>query len=169
MKHRSLNHRSRRAVFSLAISIVILVSIVADVSRARRAQGAAVPSVIATAAPIDFGKLGQEATSLLSQYVQINTTDPPGNELGAAQMLKAKFLAGGIPATVFESSPGRGIVVARLHGIRNHNKSIILLSHIDVVPADPSQWQVPPFSGVVKNGELWGRGSLDDKGPALSS
>jgi len=116
---------------------------------------------------MDFGKLGQEATSLLSAYVQINTTDPPGNELGAARMLKEKFLANGIPATVFESSPGRGIVVARLHGIHNRNKSIILLSHIDVVPADPGQWQVPPFSGLVKNGDLWGRGSLDDKGPGV--
>jgi acetylornithine deacetylase/succinyl-diaminopimelate desuccinylase-like protein len=162
-----MNYRSRRTVFSLAISVAILIPIAADLSRARRAQGAAVPSVIATAAPIDWVKLGQEATILLSQYVQMNTTDPPGNELGAAQMLKAKFLANGIPATVFESSPGRGIVVARLHGIRNHNKSIILLSHIDVVPADPAQWQVPPFSGVVKNGDLWGRGSLDDKGPGV--
>src|ERR1700678_3553788 len=127
-----IKHRSRRAVFSLAVSIALLIPIVADVSRARQAQGAAVPSTPVTPWPMDFGKLGQEATSLLSAYVQINTTDPPGNELGAARMLKEKFLANGIPATVFESSPGRGIVLARLHGIHNRNKSIILLSHIDV-------------------------------------
>jgi acetylornithine deacetylase/succinyl-diaminopimelate desuccinylase-like protein len=120
-----------------------------------------------TPKPPDWEKLTQEATELLSNYIRINTTDPPGNELPAARMLRAKFLADGIPATIWESSPGRAILAARLHGMGRHNKSIILLSHMDVVPANPKEWQVPPFSGTVKNGEIWGRGALDDKGPGV--
>jgi acetylornithine deacetylase/succinyl-diaminopimelate desuccinylase-like protein len=117
--------------------------------------------------PIDFDKLRQEATDLLSRYIKINTTNPPGNELAAANMLKEVFLANGIAATVWQSRPGRGIVAARLRGKGKHTKALILLSHIDVVPADPKGWDVPPFSGQVKAGVIWGRGALDDKGPGV--
>src|SRR5260370_37834956 len=117
--------------------------------------------------PIDYDKLTQEATDLLSRYIKINTTNPPGNELAAANMLKEVFLAKGIAATVWQSRPGRGIVGARLRGKGRHTKALILLSHIDVVPADPKGWNVPPFSGQVKDGVIWGRGALDDKGPGV--
>lgn len=117
--------------------------------------------------PINWDKVTQEATDLLSKYIQMNTTNPPGNELAAARMLKDKFLTDGIPATTWEPQPGRGIVAARMRGIGKHNKSIILLSHMDVVPANPKEWEVPPFSGSVKDGKIWGRGALDDKGPGV--
>jgi acetylornithine deacetylase/succinyl-diaminopimelate desuccinylase-like protein len=117
--------------------------------------------------PIDFDQLTQEATDLLSRYIKINTTNPPGNELAAANMLKEVFLANGIAATVWQSRPGRGIVAARLRGKGRHTKALILLSHIDVVPADLKGWDVPPFSGQVKAGVIWGRGALDDKGPGV--
>jgi acetylornithine deacetylase/succinyl-diaminopimelate desuccinylase-like protein len=116
---------------------------------------------------IDWDALTSEATQLLSSYVQINTTNPPGNELAAAKLLREKFLGDGIPAAVFEPAPGRGVVAARLRGIGRHHKALILLSHMDVVPANPKEWSVPPFSGQVKNGEIWGRGALDDKGPGV--
>src|SRR5712664_4261354 len=89
--------------------------------------------------PINWDKVTQEATDLLSKYIQINTTNPPGNE----------------------------IVAARLRGIGKHTKSIILLSHMDVVPANPKEWEVPPFSGTVKDGKIWGRGAIDDKGAGV--
>jgi len=117
--------------------------------------------------PINWDRVTQEAIDLLSKYIQMDTTNPPGNELGAARMLKEKFLTDGIPATTWEPQKGRGIVAARLRGIGKHNKSIILLSHMDVVPANPKEWQVPPFSGTVKDGKIWGRGSIDDKGPGV--
>jgi len=117
--------------------------------------------------PIDYDKLTQEATALLQQYIRINTTNPPGNELDAAKMLKEKFLAEGIPATVWEPAPGRGIVAARLRGTGRHSRALVLLSHMDVVPANPREWQVPPFSAQIKDGEIWGRGALDDKGPGV--
>ncbi|HVB80180.1 MAG TPA: M20/M25/M40 family metallo-hydrolase [Candidatus Binataceae bacterium] len=117
--------------------------------------------------PINWEKLTQEATALLSQYIRIDTTNPPGNELGAARMLREKFLADGIPATIWEPAPGRGVLAARLRGTGKHTKAIVLLSHMDVVPANPKQWQVPPFSGEVKDGDIWGRGAIDDKGPGV--
>ncbi len=121
----------------------------------------------ADAKPIDWDRVTQEATDTLSKYIQINTTNPPGNEIAAANFLKEKLLADGIPATVIESEKGRGIVAARLHGVGKNNKAIVLLSHMDVVPADPKDWKVPPFSGDIKDGEIWGRGALDDKGPGV--
>ncbi len=117
--------------------------------------------------PIDWDKITQQATELLSKYIQINTTNPPGNEIAAARFLREKFLAEGIPATTWEPEPGRGVVAARLHGIGKHNKAIILLSHMDVVPANAKDWEAPPFSGQVKDGKVWGRGALDDKGPGV--
>ena len=117
--------------------------------------------------PINWDKVTQEATDLLSKYIQINTTNPPGNEIAAARMLKEKFLTDGIPATTWEPQHGRGIVAARLRGIGKHTKSIILLSHMDVVPANPKEWEVPPFSGTVKDGKIWGRGAIDDKGAGV--
>ncbi|MGC1398607.1 MAG: hypothetical protein WA827_08660, partial [Candidatus Binatus sp.] len=63
--------------------------------------------------PINWDRVTQEATDLLSRYIQINTTNPPGNELDAARMLKEKFLTDGIPATTWEPQKGRGIVAAR--------------------------------------------------------
>ncbi|HVA78260.1 MAG TPA: M20/M25/M40 family metallo-hydrolase [Candidatus Binataceae bacterium] len=117
--------------------------------------------------PIEYDKLTQEATAFLSKYIQINTTNPPGDELPAAKLLKEKFLSDGVPATTWEPAPGRGIVAARLHGIGKHHKAIILLCHMDVVPANPKEWEVPPFSGEVKDGVIWGRGAIDDKGSGV--
>jgi acetylornithine deacetylase/succinyl-diaminopimelate desuccinylase-like protein len=156
---------SRRATASIAILIatIMVLGLCADArTRARHlVDKAPVPK------PIDYGKLTQEAVALLQTYIRIDTTNPPGNELPAAQMLKQVFLAEGIPATVWQPAPGRGIVAARLHGTGHHQKAIVLLSHMDVVPANPKEWQLPPFAAQIKDGEIWGRGSLDDKGPGV--
>lgn len=118
--------------------------------------------------PFEWEKISQEATDFLSKYIRVNTTNPPGHEIDAAKMLKEKFLAEGIPATTWEPEPGRGVVAARLRGIGQHKgKAIVLLSHMDVVPAESKEWQVPPFSGEVKDGYVWGRGAVDDKGPGV--
>jgi acetylornithine deacetylase/succinyl-diaminopimelate desuccinylase-like protein len=117
--------------------------------------------------PINYDKITQEAADFLSRYIKTNTTNPPGNELDAAKLLREKFLADGIPATIWEPQPGRGVIAARLRGVGRHNKALVLLSHMDVVPANPKEWQVPPFSGQIKDGEIWGRGAIDDKGPGV--
>ncbi len=160
-----------------AISAACLLACLAISGSAFAASPSATPNVLPAESkgvsqapppqPINWDKVTQEATDLLSKYIKINTTNPPGDELDAARMLKEKFLTDGIPATTWEPQHGRGIVAARLRGIGKHSKSIILLSHMDVVPANPKEWEVPPFSGSVKNGIIWGRGSIDDKGPGV--
>jgi acetylornithine deacetylase/succinyl-diaminopimelate desuccinylase-like protein len=108
----------------------------------------------------------EEAVSLLSRYIQIDTTNPPGNEINAAQFFKDIFDREGIESRIIESAPGRGNIYARLKG-DGSKKAVVLLNHMDVVPADAKFWKEPPFSAVIKEGYLWGRGSLDMKGPAI--
>ena len=110
--------------------------------------------------------LEDEAVSLLSRYIQIDTTNPPGNEIKAAQFFKEIFDREGIEARIIESAPGRGNIYARLRG-DGSKKAMVLLNHMDVVPADAKLWKEPPFSGLIKEGVIWGRGALDDKGPAI--
>ena len=143
--------------FSKTIAAASILACVATTRPAFAASPAPSPNVLPAESrgvtqapapkPINYDKLTQEAVAFLQQYVRINTTNPPGNELAAAKMLKQKFLADGIPATVWEPQPGRGIVAARLRGTGRHNKALVLLSHMDVAPANPKEWQVPPFSG----------------------
>ena len=111
--------------------------------------------------------LEQEAVSLLSRYIQIDTTNPPGNEIKAARFFKEIFDREGIEARIMESAPGRGNIYARLPG-NGAKKAIMLLNHMDVVPADANLWKEAPFGGTVKDGYIWGRGALDMKGPAIA-
>ena len=101
--------------------------------------------------------------SILSRYIQVDTTNPPGNEMKAAAFLKALLDKEGIEARIIESAPGRANLYARLRG-NGSKKALVLMHHMDVVPADMKLWKEPPFGGLVKGGEIWGRGSLDNKG-----
>jgi acetylornithine deacetylase/succinyl-diaminopimelate desuccinylase-like protein len=115
------------------------------------------------ATDIDWTQVERDATELLSAYVQIDTTNPPGNETAAARLLAQRFQEAGIAAEIFESEPGRGSVLARLKGAGG-SRPIVLLNHLDVVPANASEWTVPPFTGAVRDGFVYGRGALDCKG-----
>ena len=114
-------------------------------------------------AKLDWKVLEDEAAATLSRYIQIDTTNPPGNELKAAAFLKAILDNEGIETRVIESAPGRANLYARLRG-NGSKKAIVLMHHMDVVPAEAKLWKEPPFSGLIKGGEIWGRGSLDNKG-----
>jgi acetylornithine deacetylase/succinyl-diaminopimelate desuccinylase-like protein len=111
--------------------------------------------------------VGREAATLLSQYVAINTTNPPGNELLTARWLKAVLARDGIEAQVFEPQAGKANLYARLKG-DGSARPLILLNHMDVVLASPEYWTVAPFSGAVQDGYVWGRGALDMKGEAIA-
>jgi len=113
---------------------------------------------------IDWALLGKETTHVLSELIQLDTTNPPGNEHKAIEYLQRKLAAEGIASEVLEREPGRSNLVARLKGSRP-GKKLLLLSHVDVVPVpDPTKWKYPPFSGAIAEGYVWGRGALDMKG-----
>ena len=126
-----------------------------------RADGAA-----GEKSPAGSEELEQEAVSLLSEYLRVDTTNPPGNEIKAAEFFKAIFDREGIEARILESAPGRGNIYARLKG-DGSKKAVVLMNHMDVVPADRRYWSVDPFAGVVKDGYIWGRGALDMKGMGI--
>ncbi|MDI6893712.1 MAG: M20/M25/M40 family metallo-hydrolase [Bacillota bacterium] len=103
-----------------------------------------------------------EARDLLISLLRIDTANPPGNEMEAARFLEGLFRREGIPCQVFEPAPGRGSIVARWPGEGRHSP-LLLMGHLDVVPARAEDWQHPPFAGTVADGAIWGRGSLDCK------
>jgi len=113
----------------------------------------------------DWRRLGDETAEVLTDVLRIDTQNPPGSETAAANALARKLQAEGIATEVFESAPGRGNLYARLPGA-GQSHPIILLAHLDVVPADPRGWRVPPFAGIKEHGYVWGRGALDAKGVA---
>jgi acetylornithine deacetylase/succinyl-diaminopimelate desuccinylase-like protein len=105
--------------------------------------------------------LRSEVTDLLQQLIRVDTTNPPGNETAAAELLRDYLAANGVESELIAKVPERANLVARIPG--GDGPSLLLLCHTDVVYADPEQWSVPPFSGELKDGEVWGRGALDMK------
>src|SRR5438128_838291 len=101
---------------------------------------------------------------LLQDYVRIDTVT--GHELAGARFLADLLEKNGVKAEVIESAPGRGNVYARIKGKRS-GEGLLLLNHIDVVPASPKEWRRPPFAADIVLNQLWGRGSLDMKSIAL--
>ena len=111
----------------------------------------------------DMGQAQDEAISMLKEYLKIDTTNPPGNETRGAAYLAKILNDNGIEAKLYETSPGRSCVYARLKG-NGKKKAVVLLNHIDVVPARAEDWKYPPFGGEEHDGEIWGRGTVDMKG-----
>lgn len=110
--------------------------------------------------------LEDEALAWLQAFIQVDTVNPPGNETRAVEFIANILEAEGIPYQTAESAPGRGNIWARLEG--GDEPGLILLQHTDVVPADPNYWSTDPLSGEIKDGYLWGRGTLDMKGTGIS-
>jgi len=104
--------------------------------------------------------------ALLQQYVRIDTSNPPGNELPGARFLAGLLEKNGVHAEIIESAPRRASVYARIAG-RQRGGGLLLLSHIDVVPAPTSGWTHPPFAAAVDVNQMYGRGTLDMKGIAI--
>ena len=108
-------------------------------------------------------EIQEEVTDLLSQLIQIDTTNPPGNETEAAKFLSQNLTAEGFNCEIIGSTHQRGNIITRLKGT-GEKPRLLLLSHLDVVAANQAEWTVPPFSGAIKDGFVWGRGALDMKG-----
>ncbi len=113
--------------------------------------------------PPTLPPLAAEAVRLLQDLLRFDTSNPPGNERPAADYIAGVLSADGIAPTVIETAPGRGNVVARLKG-DGTAAPLLLFSHLDVVPVERAQWTVDPFGGEIRDGYVYGRGTLDMKG-----
>ena len=105
--------------------------------------------------------LRDEVTDLLQRLIRVDTTNPPGNETAAAELLREYLEASGIECELIARIPERANLVARIPG--GDGPTLLFLGHTDVVLADPAEWSVPPFSGELRDGMVWGRGALDMK------
>jgi len=115
---------------------------------------------------LNWDDLAAEATALLSEFIAIDTSNPPGNEATACAFLGGVLQREGIPYDLYETGPGRMNLVSRLRGDGTAG-ALILLNHTDVVPVEREFWTVDPFGGEVRDGYLWGRGALDMKGMGI--
>lgn len=143
-------HRGLRA---MAVVLTALLMLAASPARA--------------ADELDWDAIGEEAVELLRQYLRIDTTNPPGNEIAAAEFFARLLAAEGIDAEVFESRPGRGNLVARLEGDGSRGGHIVLLNHMDVVPASAEFWSVDPYAAEIVDGQIYGRGVTDMKADGI--
>jgi acetylornithine deacetylase/succinyl-diaminopimelate desuccinylase-like protein len=116
---------------------------------------------------VSEASLRDEVTELLQRLIRVDTTNPPGNETAAAELLRDYLEANGVACELFAKVPERANLVARISGTRG--PSLLFLSHTDVVLADPAEWSVPPFAGELRDGKVWGRGALDMKGQVAAS
>jgi len=124
------------------------------------------PPATPPAANAELDSLATEAAGWLADLIRIDTTNPPGNELAAANYIAGVLQKEGITPEVIEVAPGRGIVIARLQSgsMPDPSKALMLVGHLDVVGVEASKWSVDPFGGVTKDGYIYGRGAIDDKG-----
>jgi len=111
--------------------------------------------------------LREEATEVLQALIRLDTVNPPGNETVAAELLRDYLDENGIACELIAKEPDRANLVARLPG--GDGPRLALLSHTDTVLADPGEWTVDPWSGELRDGEVWGRGALDMKGQVAAS
>ena len=117
----------------------------------------------------DYDKLQAEGVELLQQYIRINTTNPPGNELQTARFLHDVLTKEGIESQILDTlelPTGRANFYARLKG-DGSKKAIAIVHHMDVVPVSREYWTVDPFAAEIKDGYLYGRGAIDMKGHGI--
>lgn len=146
--------KARRVLTAFVGCLVVQATVPAPV------PAQAVPSATHQSAASD---LTAEAAAKLQALIRIDTTNPPGNEAAAAQLIAEWLRAEGVEPERYQSAPGRQIVIGRLKG-RGDLPPLLLLNHLDVVMAEAEHWTQPPFAGVIADGALWGRGALDMKG-----
>ncbi len=113
----------------------------------------------------DLGETRRGGSGLASDMIRINTSNPPGNEMAVAKYISGILQKEGIPNEVVEITPGRGVAIGRLQAgpLPDPANALLLVAHQDTVGVDPTRWSVDPFGAVIREGYLYGRGSIDDK------
>jgi acetylornithine deacetylase/succinyl-diaminopimelate desuccinylase-like protein len=110
----------------------------------------------------------EEVTDLLQRLIRLDTVNPPGNETVAAELVREYLAGSGVESELYARTPERANLVARIPG-RGDGPRLLLLSHTDTVLADAAEWQLDPWSGELRDGEVWGRGALDMKGQVAAN
>ncbi len=111
-------------------------------------------------------EMKNKAVEYLQNYLMIDTSNPPGNEIEAAHYLGSILEEEGLSYQILESDEGRANLISRLEG-DGSKEPVLLLNHMDVVNAEEDNWSVDPFSGKIQDGYIWGRGALDMKGMGI--
>jgi acetylornithine deacetylase/succinyl-diaminopimelate desuccinylase-like protein len=150
-----------RIPYSILVLIALLLS-----AALTQAQSVPTSPQYAPVANPSLSEVQIDALGWLQGLLRIDTTNPPGNELVAAKYIAAILTKEGIPSEIFESTPGRGFIVARLSSgsLPDSSRALLLMAHLDVVGVDKSKWSQDPFAATIKDGYLYGRGAIDDKG-----
>jgi acetylornithine deacetylase/succinyl-diaminopimelate desuccinylase-like protein len=141
-------------------------------STAEAQQAPTLPYRISAPAPagLERDRLQAEALQRLQELIRIDTQNPPGNERRTALYLDSIFrAAGGFETHVLDAGDGRANFIARLRAKKPTRKPVLVMGHMDVVGVQREKWSVDPFAGVVKDGYLYGRGAIDDKGMLATS
>src|SRR3954447_16212391 len=123
---------------------------------------ASAPSIAAAQEP-NWNAARTETLEHLQAMIRMNTVNPPGNELQVARHLDSALKAAGIETHLFEPAPGRSSLVARIKG-NDSKRPVLIMGHMDVVGVERDKWSVDPFAAEIKDGYLYGRGAIDDKG-----
>ena len=115
-----------------------------------------------TVTDFNWTRINEEAMRHFQALVQIDSTDPPGNETRVADYVNKVLDAEGIPAMEVAKDPARANIIARIKG-NGTKRPLLIMGHSDTVKVDPSKWTFPPFSATRNGGYVYGRGSIDDK------
>jgi acetylornithine deacetylase/succinyl-diaminopimelate desuccinylase-like protein len=111
---------------------------------------------------VDWDTVGEQTIQHLVDLIQIDTSNPPGNETKAADYLRAVLASEGIDSQLYALDPERANLVARIKG-NGSKRPILIMAHTDVVGVQRDRWSEDPFGGIRKDGYVYGRGTLDDK------
>jgi acetylornithine deacetylase/succinyl-diaminopimelate desuccinylase-like protein len=164
----SVPARCQRAGFARALALALVAgSLGVAPLAAQRPAAPASPYTAAGQPPAGFDRaVAQRATQAhLVELIRRNTENPPGNELVVARYLDSVFKRiPGVETRILEAAPGRADFVARLRAAHPTKRPLLVMGHMDVVNADTTKWETPPFEATVRDGYLYGRGAIDDKG-----
>ncbi len=158
---------NRRMLILMPAVALSLLTLAAASPLAAQAPSTAMPAVQSTQSPVgDTTALAKEAEGWLAALIRIDTTNPPGNEQAAAKYIAGILTKEGFTPELLDLTPGRSALVARLRSaaMPDPSRALLLVAHMDVVGVDKSKWTVDPFGAVIKDGYMYGRGSIDDKG-----
>lgn len=163
-----MNWNRRMHIFVPALALILVfLSPAAAIPLSAQVPSTAMPTVQPTRSPTgDTTALAKEAEGWLADLIRIDTTNPPGNEQAAAKYIAGILTKEGLTPEFLDLAPGRSALVARLRSaaMPDPSKALLLVAHMDVVGVDKSKWTVDPFGAVIKDGYMYGRGSVDDKG-----